>query len=85
MAARLTKRQAEGAKDAIKTGMLIKRLQDHVLDKEEMTQTQLRAAEILLGKTLPNLKATEHTGEGGGPIQFKPFQFVDAEDSTASE
>jgi len=63
MAARLTKRQADGAKDAIQTGLLIKKVQDHVLEGSELSATQLRSAEVLLKKTLPDLKATEHQGE----------------------
>lgn len=68
MAKRLTKRQADGARDAIRTGLLIKRLQDHALNDAEMTQTQLRAAEILLSKTLPSVKAIEHSGRDGEPL-----------------
>ena len=45
--------------------MLIKRLQDHALGKVEMTATQVRAAESLIRKNLPDLKAIEHTGEDG--------------------
>ena len=61
MAKRLTNRQADGARDAIQTGLLAKRLADHALNDAEMTQTQIRAAEILLNKTLPNLKVSEDT------------------------
>jgi hypothetical protein len=41
--------------------MLLKRLQDHVDPDKPVTMTpsQIRAAEILLNKTLPNLTATE--------------------------
>ena len=80
MAARLTKRQADGARDAIQTGLLIKSLQDHALEGKELSPSQSRAAEILLKKTLPDLKVTEHVGADGGPIKVMPFEFVDAED-----
>ena len=65
--------------------MLIKRLANHALGKVEMSPTQVRAAEVLIRKTLPDLRATEHTGEGGGPIQYaaKPFEFAESE--TAEE
>ena len=65
MAARLTKRQADGARDAIKTSLLIKSLQDHVLEGKNLTASQARAAEVLLKKTLPDLRATEHSGPDG--------------------
>jgi hypothetical protein len=34
-----------------------------------MTQTQLRAAEVLLKKTLPDQTAQEITGPDGGPVE----------------
>ena len=61
MAARLTKRLSIQHRDSIKTSMLINRLMDHI-DPEcdiTMSPSQIRAAEILLNKTLPNLSATE--------------------------
>ena len=65
MAKRLTKRQADGARDAISTGLLIKSLQDHVLTDKELSQSRIAAANILLKKTLPDLKVTEVTGADG--------------------
>jgi hypothetical protein len=49
--------------------MLINRLQNHVAGRLEMTQTQLRAAEVLLKKTLPDQTAQEITGPDGGPVE----------------
>lgn len=46
-------------REKIKASMLLNRLQDHVEGKVEMTSTQIRAAEILLKKCLPDL--TENT------------------------
>ena len=54
MAARLTKRQADGACDAIKTGKIIKVLQDHVIGTQKLESTQVQCAKILLAKTLPD-------------------------------
>ncbi len=52
--------------------MLVKRLSDHVVGKQEMSQTQLKAAEILLKKSLPDLASVELTGkEDGAPIALK--------------
>lgn len=43
--------------------MLAKRLRDHALGRNEMSATQIKAAEILLRKAWPDLKAVEHSGE----------------------
>lgn len=44
-------------RDKIKTGMIVKKLSDHVEDPEKtkMTGTQVRAAECLLARTMPTL------------------------------
>jgi hypothetical protein len=68
MAARKTKGTKDipwpqATRDRIKTSMLINRLADHVLNGMEMSPTQIRAAEILLKKTLPDLSAVEQTGD----------------------
>jgi hypothetical protein len=53
----------------IQSTLLLKKLEDHVLNGTEMTQTQLRAAEVLLRKTVPDLTAVQLTGEDGGPVE----------------
>jgi hypothetical protein len=63
MAARITKRQATTVREAIKVGLLMKRLQDHTLGHVEMSQTQIAAARILLDRALPVLSAVTHSGE----------------------
>ena len=44
--------------------MLVKRLSDHVVGKTDMSATQLKAAEILLKKSLPDLASVEATLKG---------------------
>lgn len=63
MAAPLTKRQRTGHIDNIQTSKLINKLEDHVLNESEMSTSQVNAARILLAKTLPDQKATEHKGD----------------------
>jgi hypothetical protein len=51
---------------SIHTGLVLKRLQRHILREdhklhEKMSATQIRAAEILLRKTIPDLSAVEHS------------------------
>jgi len=50
-------RMTIGARERINTGMMIKKLQDHIEDAEKnpILQTQLTAARILLNKTIPDL------------------------------
>lgn len=51
----------ELVRQRIKTTLITKRLQDHVIGDAPMSKTQIQAAGILLRKTLPDLTATEHT------------------------
>jgi len=55
----------------IQTSMLVNRLYDNSLGKIELTQGQLKSIEILLRKTLPDLKAVELYGKDGGVIQHE--------------
>lgn len=64
MAARTKKiRHDEETRARIKTSQLINRLTDHVDGKVDLKPTQVTAALGLLKKTLPDLQATEHSGE----------------------
>ena len=67
MAARKDSRIKTHHREAIQTTMLIKRLTDHI-DSPVLSQSQVRAAEILLRKSLPDLKSTELSGPDGGNI-----------------
>lgn len=51
------------ARERIEAAKLLKRLQDHADGACEMTNTQVQAARILLGKVIPDLKAVEISGE----------------------
>ena len=62
---RLTKRQQDKARSAIKTAHIIRRLQQHMDGEVELTASQIRSAEILLNKSLANLQATEVTSYQG--------------------
>lgn len=56
-------RHDENTRAKIQTSMIINRLQNHLEGHLELSQTQVRCAEILLRKTLPDLAATEMTAE----------------------
>lgn len=68
MAARLNPSHDLRTRAKIQTSQLINRLADHVKGACDLSATQVRAAEILLKKTLPDLGSIELTGKDGGPI-----------------
>lgn len=62
---KLTRRRyaAARAREGIPVSLILGKLVRHVKGKDDMSVTQLRAAEILLKKAMPDLSATEDTGE----------------------
>lgn len=62
---------SEATRTKIQASMLLLRLQDHVLGKAKMSQTQIRAAEILLKKSLPDLSAVQISGDSDAPIEHR--------------
>ncbi len=46
----------------IQASQLINRLTDHAFDKVQLSATQIRAIEILLKKSVPDLSAIDITG-----------------------
>ena len=58
-------------KERIQASQLINRLNEHINSEKPGTldASQVNAAVKLLNKVLPDMKAVEHTGEGGGAIQ----------------
>jgi len=64
MAARSNKVELdERWRNKIRVSMLLNHLRNHVLGRIKMEMTQIRAAEILLRKCLPDLASVEHSGE----------------------
>lgn len=77
MAARTNKvKLTESWREKIRTSMLINRLQNHIIGRIEMSATQLRAAEILLRKNLPDLQAVTHSGDPENPIVHQSADLV---------
>lgn len=75
MAARIRKLEIDAEwRKRIQTGVLLKRLEDHVIGKCELTATQISAANILLRKSIPDLTATEITGANGGPVSVATIE-----------
>ena len=59
MAARLHLKHQDSIRTKIQASQLVNALQNHVHGKNEMSQTQVRAAEILLKKTVPDISSVE--------------------------
>lgn len=72
MAARLLKTHQDDVRTKIQVSQLVNVLQNHALsDDSDLSITRMKAIEILLRKTLPDLSAVtaEHTGADGGAIE----------------
>ena len=70
MAARKQLWHPDEVRKRIQTSQLINRLTDHALSPEPiMDASQVTAAIKLLGKVIPDMKAVEHSGPEGGPLQ----------------
>jgi hypothetical protein len=55
----------------IQAGQLVKTLQDHALGAtEELSQSRLKAIEILLRKSIPDLQAITLSGDTEKPLSF---------------
>jgi hypothetical protein len=69
MAARLNKLHTEEIRTKIKTSQLLNVLQDHALSADkEISKDRIRAIEILLRKTLPDLSAVTISGDSENPL-----------------
>ena len=65
MAARLRLQHQDDVRKKIQASQLINRLTDHAFAKVEMSPTQVKAAEILLRKSIPDLSQVQGVGEEG--------------------
>lgn len=71
MAARKTLRLTPEWKEKIRIGVILDRLAKHVDGDIEMSSTQIKAAEILLKKVVPDVARTEIAGDEDQPITVK--------------
>jgi hypothetical protein len=73
MASRIRKKHQDEVRAKIQASQLINRLQNHALSTEvdELKPSQLKAIEILLKKSVPDLTSTELTGDSDAPVNFK--------------
>lgn len=70
MAARLRKTHQDDVRQKIQATQLINVLQNHALGiSEELSQSRLKAIEILLRKSVPDLSQMQLTGDKDAPLQ----------------
>ncbi len=74
MAARLRAYHQDEIRTKIQASQLVNRLTDHVFGKVEMSPTQVRAAEVLLKKSVPDLSAVELSGDDANPVAVKMIE-----------
>jgi hypothetical protein len=67
----LRPRHQDEVRTKIQTSQLINRLQEHALSLEgdDISPSRMKAIEILLKKSLPDLSAIEMSGPDGGEIE----------------
>jgi hypothetical protein len=70
MAARLRKTHQDDVRQKIQATQLINVLQNHALGiSEELSQSRLKAIEILLRKSVPDLSQMQLTGDKDAPLR----------------
>ncbi len=87
MAARTNLRQQDSTRAAIQTSQLVNRLQDFALAKEgvDIDPNRLKAIEVLLRKSLPDLSSVALTGEDGGPVVITRVELAPLADGNSAD
>lgn len=62
---RLNNRHQDSVRAKIQASQIINRLQNHLNGEIDLTSTQVKAAEILLRKSIPDLSQVQGGGEDG--------------------
>lgn len=72
MAARIRARHQDEIRAKIQATQLVNVLQNHALgtNDSELSASRLKAIEILLKKSVPDLSAVEHSGDSDNPLQM---------------
>ncbi len=71
MAARTVKiRHDDKTRAKIRASQLVNRLNSHIFKNVEISASQLKAIEILLKKSLPDLASVELTGDEDNPLRL---------------
>lgn len=79
MAARTNKpNHEEKTKRLIQASQLLNRLFSHANGEIEMSQSQVNAAKVVIGKSIPDLKAMEISGSEENPLRVITLKDDDA-------
>lgn len=70
MAARLRTMHQEDVRAKIQASQLVNRLEKQAFGEIELTPSQLKAIEILLKKSLPDLQSVQLTGSADDPVEI---------------
>lgn len=70
MAARIRSHHQDDIRAKIQVGNLVHYLHQGASGEVKLSRERLEAIKILLNKVVPDLKAMELTGEGGGPVKM---------------
>ena len=84
MAKRLNPRHQEMVRDKIQATQLIKRLTSHALGEIELTSTQVRAIEILLNKSVPNLQSIDMQADVDAGLTIELVSYLDEDQNTVN-
>jgi hypothetical protein len=83
MATRLRKMHQDDVRAKIQTSQLVNRLEDHALGVVELSATQIKAIEVLIRKTLPDLSSVELSGDPENPVAtVQTIQLVGPDDDS---
>ena len=87
MAARKNKiQQDEQTKRRIQASQLLNRLTLFANGKVEMSSAQILAAKVVIGKSIPDLKSIEYSGNDEKPVQrHMTVEFVEAKRSEVGQ
>ena len=79
MAARTNKpNHDEKTKKLIQASQLLNRLISHANGEVDLTQSQINAAKIVIGKYIPDLKAIELSGNEEKPVVLKTYSWLES-------
>ena len=68
MAARIRTRHQDEVRAKIQASVLIGLLEQHAMGEIELTSSRIKAIELLLKKSIPDLQSVEITGDGDAPV-----------------
>ena len=76
MPARLRKMHQDDVRAKIQTSQLINRLENHALGKLHLETSQIKAIEVLIRKTLPDLSSVTLAGDQDNPVKVTLVELI---------